>query len=339
MFLDYLESEPFKKANEAGDDLGKVKNFISYLESKQLALPKEKIYFLKMCDEMQEWDRRYFEISKVDENVFCPNCGSPIISFKEYHDEFFKESLLCRCCNKLPCTYKKYTFFPHRNMYTVTTCHSIDVSRCNDNLIFRLNYRLIDLLHMSQVSSSYASYRAKELNKLKVLMLDQKYSTTNCPTLVQNVYLDYTMSANPIFLKARILIDYLKTKLEIENCNTFQDFYVTTLNNLENIYEDWINHWNDNLDELVSKDLINADNFQSTVFEFFKEKFLYLHLVFFYHLNNRIPFFDKTRKHILKRVSLILCNQNLLQYPQYFLLVFSLSLDDVLPFLQIQSVK
>ena len=231
-------------------------------------------FLLKMCDEMQEWDRRYFEISKVDENIFCPNCGSPIIRFKEYHKEFLKESLLCRCCDEPPRSYKKSTFFPHRNMYTVTTCHSIDVNRRNNNLIFKLNYRLIDLLHMSQVSSSYASYRAQELNKLKVLMLDQKYSTTDCSTLIQNVYLDYTMSANPIFLKAKILIDYLKTKLTIENCNVFQDFYVTARNNLENIYENWLDDWHDVLDELVHNDLINAGNFQFIVFEFFKERFI-----------------------------------------------------------------
>lgn len=199
-------------------------------------------FLLKVCDEMQEWDRRYFELSKVDENIFCPNCGSPIIKYKEYENDKLIEKLICKCEDK---KYTKSTFFPCRNMYTVTTCRDLNVISCRNNLIFKLNYRLIDLLHMAQVSCSYAAYRSKELNNLKVLMLNQKYSSEDSLMCIRNMYLDYTMSANPLYIKARILLDHIIMTLGFKKT----DNYIAICKKIENIilmsvmgcYEEWKN--------------------------------------------------------------------------------------------------
>lgn len=174
-------------------------------------------YLLKICDDMQEWDRRYFELSEKNSFTYCPICLSPIVKIKEYDDgNKIRESLLCSC------TDKKYTysqFFLSRNMYIVTTCKSIDI--CQNakgdfvDLIFRLNYDLLDLLYMSQISTSYSTYRSKELSKLKILLLNQKYySESGTKNKIDNIYLDYTMSNNPIFLKSKILLSYVLKTLD-----------------------------------------------------------------------------------------------------------------------------
>lgn len=169
-------------------------------------------FILKMCDDLQEWDRKYFELSQRSESVFCPYCLSPLVSYKKYNENGDMEERLICCCNSS--NYEKEQFFSSRNMYTVTTCNSIDIEKRESgekyNLIFRLNYNLIDLLHMSQISSTYSWYRAKELRKLKVLLLNQKYySNDKSDNRINNIYLDYTMSNNPIFLKSKIILSYI----------------------------------------------------------------------------------------------------------------------------------
>lgn len=163
-------------------------------------------YLLKICDEMQEWDRRYFELSKDDEHIFCPDCNSPIIKYRQYVNDEITESMICKCSKDKKKFYEKSIFFPCRNMYTVTTCRSIDIISKSNSLIFKLNYNLLDLLHMTQISCTYAAYRAKQLNKLKVLMGNQKYSDEDSKIKIKNLYLDYTMTCNPLYLKAKILL-------------------------------------------------------------------------------------------------------------------------------------
>ncbi len=177
-------------------------------------------YLLRICDEMQEWERRYFELSKVDPHIFCPICKSPIVEYKYYCDtentaknnaekhKKYYEIPLCRCNSSQDSNYKKCKCFPHRNIYTVTTCKTIDTVVVNQNtLVFHLKYDLEKLLHMTQISCSYSAYRSKELNNLKILLQNQRFHSDNSDIKVDNVYLDYVMTANPIYLKARILLE------------------------------------------------------------------------------------------------------------------------------------
>lgn len=174
-------------------------------------------FILKICDDMQEWDRRYFELSERESFVFCPQCLSPIIKQKIYINNELNEKMVCRCKETM---YHNSKFFSSRNMYTVTTCHSVDMFSVKQyeiqNLVCRLNYSLLDLLHMSQISCSYATYRAKELKKLKEILLNQcYYINKNDEGRFENIYLDYIMSSNPIFLKSKMLQMYILKKINL----------------------------------------------------------------------------------------------------------------------------
>lgn len=261
-------------------------------------------FLLKICDDMQEWDRRYFEISKVNENVFCPRCGSPIIRYKYYENDELKESLFCGCFENDTNTYTKSIFFPCRNMYTVTTCRSIDVLSSNNNLIFKLNYNLLDLLHMSQISCTYALYRSKELNKLKTLMLDQSYSFGDSLVKVNNIFLDYTMSSNPIYLKARIILDYIRLKAGFENIYNLNDIITVTKEKMMlKYYNSWFNDWHKFLDTNIYGKPLSVEDISVKSKNFFLERFtndfieekdnsLYLFLYLFYKKNTNDLFLD-----------------------------------------------
>ncbi len=207
-------------------------------------------FLLKICDEMQEWERKYFELSKTDAPIFCPVCKSPIVEHKNYQNindiKVFKETLLCRCPQSNN-EYIKSIYFPHRNIYTVTTCKAIDmIATNNKSVVFHLDYNLSALLHMSKIEYGYANYRSKELNNLKVLLGNQKFYSNNSNFAVENVYLDYVMTYNPIYLKARMLLESEARKVDnwpsnfennemrrYELYKNYNEFYNKTRKNLD----------------------------------------------------------------------------------------------------------
>ena len=218
-------------------------------------------YLLKICDDMQEWDRRYFELSEKNSFTYCPVCLSPIIKIKEYDDKNeIRENLLCGCKGK---KYAGAQFFPSRNMYIVTTCEEIDINSNKkdsfSDLIFSLNYNLLDLLYMSQISTSYSVYRSKELGKLKTLLLNQRYyDERNSKDKIDNIYLEYTMSNNPIFLKSKIILFYLLKVCEFSSndiCKNIDKIKTT-------VFEDFYNYVNELKNSLLTINFACIDSNQ-----------------------------------------------------------------------------
>lgn len=162
---------------------------------------------LKLCDELQEWDRRYFELSDKEEHFFCEDCMYPIIKYRTNTSEYeWKTKYVCGCNN-----HKNYKplFFNRREMYIVTTCKSLDFEKKNNNLIARINYDPLYLLRMVEVDTGYAKFRSKALMKLKKLFLNQRYYLNESSRKIENIYVDYVMTANPLYLKAKILQRYI----------------------------------------------------------------------------------------------------------------------------------
>lgn len=180
-------------------------------------------YLLKMCDEMQEWNRKYFEISGDSQQVYCPDCKMPILKYAEVK---FDSAVNKNCDpysvqNKCFCGCKEYDnfeFFPSRDMYVVSTCDTLQVypvlrgsSPKEMDLVFQFGYSPMKLLHMSRISATYSWYRANELSKLKLMLSNQRFysNETIKEGKILNIYLSYIMSNNPLFLKAIILLMYL----------------------------------------------------------------------------------------------------------------------------------
>lgn len=167
-------------------------------------------YLLRICDDLQEWDRIYFEISSNANIIYCSKCKTPLVRRKrtDVEDDVYDVFYLCNCNQD---DIKKTGVFgpvfrrgcfPYRRLYNVTVCTEMKFSSKKDRHIFRLNYDLERLLYVAYINPSYAKYRVKELNQVKRMFVRQD--------MEEMTYIMYFMSANILLIKAFIVGDYLE---------------------------------------------------------------------------------------------------------------------------------
>lgn len=123
-------------------------------------------WLFRFCDDAQEWDREYFEISSSPNLLFCPTCHTPLIKIPDrkynYRDAFKAVSkyineeddnssewpeltnisrYTCRCMTKGPETrlqpenggdepnkeWKRFRWFERRQIITVNVCDSVAI--------------------------------------------------------------------------------------------------------------------------------------------------------------------------------------------------------------------
>lgn len=185
-------------------------------------------FLLRFCDDLQEWDRRYFEISSASDLIFCPKCGAPMLKDWETGDSCCQYKCLCSD-RAMP----RPESFVKRKLYLVTVADSIDVileekkskdsnnaqeiedggEKNNDKkwfLTVKLNYDLYKLLLLSNINNTYAKYRAEELYDLKRLVSYQDfYFQAKGKLAFRHIKFDYFMSSNPLLIKLKILEKFL----------------------------------------------------------------------------------------------------------------------------------
>lgn len=158
-------------------------------------------YLLRICDDMQEWGRIYFEVSEQSNLIICEECHMPIKRKKDNNTVIYQ----CGCENKiLFAPVFKYYQFPYRRIFNVSVCDNMKVllKEGSDDYEFHLNYDLGKLLHIAYINPGYARYRVKELAQMKHLF-PRQYS-------IGMVFVDYFVTSNIILIKSKILGEYLK---------------------------------------------------------------------------------------------------------------------------------
>lgn len=183
-------------------------------------------YLLRLSDDLQEWDRTYFLVSNGSNILYCNRCHTPLIGTRVPNkDGIWESSYVCNCkgaVRKCLDTAEKNTCFAqafdgkykfsYRRIYNVTVCDEVEVTKEGSEwngverkrLLISLKYDSYKLLHAAFAHPTYAKYRIKELNELK-LMLEMQ-------DVMPYVYLDYFVTSNPVHIKVRIIEDYLKKK-------------------------------------------------------------------------------------------------------------------------------
>ena len=133
-------------------------------------------YLLRVCDDMQEWDRLYFLITGASNIVICEECKAPVIR-KEGE---WKYACNCRRNRGIESIFTgafiENNAFPSRRVYNLQVCDSVSVYKENEGkkrYTVELNYSLQKLLHASFINPDFAKYRINELNKLKKLLSSQ----------------------------------------------------------------------------------------------------------------------------------------------------------------------
>ena len=161
-------------------------------------------FLLRFCDDLQEWDRRYFEISDASDLIFCPNCGAPLM--RQGRD---KETVYRCQCNK---SFPRPVSFPKRKLYLVSVADKVSIKLDtseerddNRSLIAEISYDYYKLLLLTSINPTYAKHRDKELYELKKLIGSQYYHFQIDKLPFQNIKLNYFMSANPLLIKIKII--------------------------------------------------------------------------------------------------------------------------------------
>lgn len=194
-------------------------------------------FLLRLCDDLQEWGRRYFEFSHQSDVPFCGYCLTPSVSHSDDKNGVVRYSCLCseRKNPYKPFNSSRRPQFLNRKLYLVTTSEYmvsdiIEVKGSQEDntqpkaLRFQINYDYYKLLNITRINPFYAKFRLSELNSLKKLIKKQRFS--DYPKMgFDYIYLDYFMTANPLTIKIKILQEFLGKKLNlytVEEINNWQ---------------------------------------------------------------------------------------------------------------------
>lgn len=176
-------------------------------------------FLLRLCDDLQEWDRMYFEISEAGDILFCDSCKTPLLKrYKKEHGEYERKAFYqCKCREKeekediVRYDAKGYSF-SKRKIYLISTADRIVMDIKEDALIFSIKYDYYKLLKMCRINNTYAKYRIKEYNDLKKLLYMQSLGSVSKKLSFYYIFIEYFMTANPLTIKIRILDEYCKKK-------------------------------------------------------------------------------------------------------------------------------
>ncbi len=158
-------------------------------------------YLFRLCDDMQEWGRVYFDVSKRSNFLICPQCHMPVSrdSNRLVHVEYS-----CAC----GISGVRRTQFPYRKLTNISACDSLEIARCTDSedggdrIKIDMRYNLISLLQLSVYNPQFAKKRADSVYEIKRMLEGQ--------TAIRSIYITTFLTSNPVFIKVKCLEEYLK---------------------------------------------------------------------------------------------------------------------------------
>lgn len=162
-------------------------------------------HIFRLCDDLQEWDRVYFEVTDKSSLMICPRCHTPITrKFGTDINKPAEKKYYC-CCAK-DCA-RDTNMFVSRRIINVIGCDSMQVEQIGDKnsqkaTKFTMNFDCAALLNIMMFSTSNAKVRAKGIRDLKKLHSYQG--------MYDSILVDSFVSGNPFTVKIRILEQYIK---------------------------------------------------------------------------------------------------------------------------------
>lgn len=148
-------------------------------------------FLLRICDDLQEWERMYFLISNNSNILICNKCFSAVTTDKA------KIDYRCQCGKQ----FKKLTQFSYRKINLVEVCRSLELGLDEEKAVsIRLNYDKFRLIEAAFIDEQYAKYRRKELKNLQKLLVNQRW--------LPCFRLHYFVSSNIRILKYEILREF-----------------------------------------------------------------------------------------------------------------------------------
>lgn len=149
-------------------------------------------YLLRICDDLQEWSRIYFIISRNTNILICNNCGTLVKRSSDKETQY-----KCKCGS-----FEKMTTIDYRKINLVGVCDKLNIIDDGKEIVFKLDYNLLKLLEVIELDKQYAKYRYKEMRNLEKLFNDQ--------ILLPKMRVEGFLSNNPIKIKTEIVKNLIK---------------------------------------------------------------------------------------------------------------------------------
>lgn len=228
-------------------------------------------WLLRICDDLQEWERLYFVISDKSNIVICNQCKTPVIGFREKDGDNGITRYRCSCqflsdsgdkendnrdADKQIQAFDGNSKFPYRRIYNVSVCDKVEIKNVGETgrkLLCRLHYDPYKLLHVVYLNKTYAKHRISELNQLKKLL--------DCQRGIPQIFLEYFVTSNPIHIKVKMLEEYIEHRIRVDKkvsvCN-WRENYISKLKDQSRcpldqdivVFDNWLK---DTVTEIVSQ--------------------------------------------------------------------------------------
>lgn len=160
-------------------------------------------YLFRLCDDLQEWNRSYFEISSRSNFFVCGDCYMPLVFDKREQVQGERE-YSCWCGRSKGIN---TTTFAYRRLFNVEACSAIYISSLpssrkskRESLTIKVQYDKSKLLQLAAYSPNYALKRAEGMREIKKMLREQPE--------FPDTFVDFFVSNNPIMLKAEIVADW-----------------------------------------------------------------------------------------------------------------------------------
>ncbi len=182
-------------------------------------------YLFRLCDDLQEWNRSYFEISTQSNFFVCGECYMPLIYDKRRVGQGERE-YSCWCGERRGIN---TTTFAYRRLFNVDACSELCITPLSqskksqkENLTILVRYDKSKLLQLAAYSPNYALKRAEGMREIKKMLREQ-------PDFPET-FLEFFVSSNPIMLKAEIVADWFGTYGESLSYKKYLDEFKGELN-------------------------------------------------------------------------------------------------------------
>lgn len=203
-------------------------------------------FWFRVCDDIEEWDRVYFDITKQSNFLICEDCKTVIRKINRSNHNV--NQYFC-CCGKKG---KNDNLFKYRKLAHVNACDEVSLkNRKQDNkVILSFHYDLMALLQASSYNAQFASQRSKGIVEIKKMVFSQSG--------YMPIYVDTFISGNPIAIKTEIMLRYIvknrvidfESLLEkwdnmslmhvVKNCFEIENLEkIGLLNNIEQLMKEW----------------------------------------------------------------------------------------------------
>lgn len=173
-------------------------------------------FLFRICDDIEEWDRVYFDITKQSNFLVCDKCKTII---RKYKNKRGANSEYACCCSQVG---YNMNAFKYDRLARVRVCEEVSFRKINiktngTGYAIHFKYHLAKLLQASAYNPDFARKRAKGIIEVKKALFAQRDFGP--------VYVGGFISGNPIAIKTEIMMLFLK--------NEAYDLYEKSINSLE----------------------------------------------------------------------------------------------------------